>query len=314
MRTRFIVNLHSGKNRGRTGLPDTIRGFIRRHALDGDVAITAHRGHATELASEAVSLGYDLVVAVGGDGTMNEVAQALVGTRTILGVVPCGSGNGLALHLGLPRSISDALWLIGSGSARAAAIDTGLADDHPFFNAAGVGFDAEISQRFNGLRRRGLPAYLRVGWNALRDRAAERCTVIAESRREPIDALLITVANSDQYGNNARIAPGALVDDGVLNLVAVRRTGILELASLLPRLFLGTIDRSPHVRHLRSSWFVIERGGPGVLHTDGETHPTGQTVTFCVKPRSLRVLVPADSPLPPAPAEPACPNFALQYP
>lgn len=311
MKTRFVVNPCSGRNRRRPWLADAIRDFARRGKLEAEVVVTEGPRHATELARTAAQSGHDVVVAVGGDGTMNEVAQGLVGSRTALALVPCGSGNGLALHLGLPRSLSGALHLV-AGGGRLAAIDTGSVNGKPFFNAMGLGFDAEVSRRFNSLVRRGLPAYVRTAASALRARRGERCTITGGGTSCVDDILLVAVANSDQYGNNARIAPGARVDDGMLDLVAVRPVSLFSLATLVPRLFLGTLPRSPHVFRMRASSFVIERGGPGIVHTDGETHETGARVEVAVHPRSLRVLVPLTCRVAAAEATASWPDPVLQ--
>jgi diacylglycerol kinase (ATP) len=314
MKTRFIFNPHSGHNRRRPGLAAAIRDFIAARSLDADVAVTDGPGHATALAREAVLAGFSRVAAVGGDGTMNEVAQALVGTPSALALVPCGSGNGLALHLGLPTSPLGALQLVAGGAARIAALDTGVVNGFPFFNAMGLGLDADVSRRFNHLSRRGLAAYARTAWKALRAMRSERCTISIEGHRETLDVLLIAIANSDQYGNNARIAPRARVDDGMLDLIAVRPVGLCGAASLAARLFSGTFDRSPHVRRLRAAAFTIERTTPGLIHTDGETHTTGGTIEIAVRPRSLRVVVPAATHAVTFTDEAAPAGFALQIP
>ncbi|WP_414662521.1 diacylglycerol/lipid kinase family protein [Horticoccus sp. 23ND18S-11] len=314
MKTCFIFNPNSGRNRQRPRLAGVIREFIASRSLDAHLATTEGPGHATELARAAVRSGHDLVVAVGGDGTMNEVAQGLIHTPVALALVPCGSGNGLALHLGLPRSPLGALQLATGTDRRIVAVDTGTANGLPFVNAMGLGFDADVSQRFNGLTRRGLPAYIRVACAALRNLRSEHCIVSAGTRRETLEVLLIAVANSDQYGNNARIAPGARIDDGRLDLVAVHSVGLWRAGTLVPRLFLGTIDRSPHVTRLTGPRFVIDRVAPGLIHTDGETHPTGARIEVNVQPGSLNVLVPAASGVV-APARKATPaRFALLFP
>ncbi|MES2693762.1 MAG: diacylglycerol kinase family protein [Verrucomicrobiota bacterium] len=292
MKTLFVYNPRSGRNLRRVWLPGAIRDFIATHKLEARFATTEGPGHATELAREAVETGHDVVVAVGGDGTMNEVAQGLVGTRTALALVPCGSGNGLALHLGLPRAPLAALQLASGAGGRIVALDTGMANGRPFFNAMGLGLDADVSRRFNLLTKRGLPAYARVAFSAIRQMRTERCTIRGAGRSETLDVLLIAVANSDQYGNNALIAPGARVDDGQLDLVAVRGVGLFGAATLVPRLFLGSFDRSPHVTRLTGPRFTIERAAPGLIHTDGETHATGARIEVEVRPGSLRVLVP----------------------
>jgi YegS/Rv2252/BmrU family lipid kinase len=313
MKIRFILNPTSGKNRRRPWLAPAIREFIAQRSLDADLAVTEGPGHATALARGAVQAGHGVVAAVGGDGTMNEVAQALIGTPAALALVPCGSGNGLALHLGLPRSPLGALELAAGPGGRIVTLDTGSANGRPFFNAMGFGLDADVSHRFNRLTRRGLPAYVRTACAALRELRTQRCHVEGGGRRGDFDALLVAVANSDQYGNNARIAPGARVDDGALDLVVVKPVGAVGAALLVARLFLGTLDASPNVVRLRGPRFAVRRAAPGLIHTDGETHDTAAQVNVAVQPRSLRVLIPAGSRAVAAEQPPAA-RLALQLP
>jgi diacylglycerol kinase (ATP) len=296
MKTRFIFNPNSGRNRRRPGFGATLARSIVAPHLDADFHVTTGPGHATELARDAVRRGCAMVVAIGGDGTMNEVAQGLLHTPVALALVPCGSGNGLALHLGLPRTISGAIALATQGGGQTAAIDTGTANGRPFFNAMGLGLDADVSHRFNRLTRRGLPAYARTALAALRDVRTEHCTIVAGDRRHSLPVVLVAVANSDQYGNNARIAPGARVDDGALDLIAVKPVGLLGAALLAVRLFAGRMDRSRHVLHLRGERFIVHRPAAGLIHTDGETHSSAATVEIAVAPRSLRIVVPMSCP------------------
>jgi YegS/Rv2252/BmrU family lipid kinase len=296
MKIRFIFNPCSGKNRRRPWLVPVIREFIATHRLDAGVVLTEGPGHATPLAREALAAGCDWVVAVGGDGTMNEVAQALIGTPAALGLVPCGSGNGLALHLGIPTNPRAALRLLADPRAQVVAIDTGTANGHPFCNAMGVGFDAEISRRFNRLARRGFLAYARTGLAAWFRFLPQTVTISnGYGSAERLEALIVAVANSDQYGNYARIAPRARVDDGALDLIAIRPLNLLSTATLVARLFTGSVDCSTRVRRLRGRRFVIERPTPGLLHTDGETHEAAARVEVIVRPHSLRIVVPAHS-------------------
>lgn len=314
MKTRFIFNPNSGHNRRRPGLAAAIRAFVAARRLDADLMTTDGPAHATMLARDAVAAGFGRVVAVGGDGTMNEVAQALVGTSTALGLVPCGSGNGLALHLGVPTSPPMALELLAGEETRTAALDTGVANGFSFFNAMGLGLDADVSRRFNQLTSRGLPAYARTAWTALRELRRERCAITTSERREILDVLLIAVANSDQYGNNARIAPGAQVDDGALDLVVVKPVGVLAAATLAARLFLGNIDASRHVLRMRGAQFTIDRIAPGLVHTDGETHALPPRIEVAVRPRSLRLVVPVGSRVAVAQPRRVRGDLALQWP
>jgi len=298
MKICFIFNPCSGKNRRRPWLVPVIREFIATHGLAAEVIPTERPGHATQLAREALAAGCEQVVAVGGDGTMNEVAQALIGASAALGLVPCGSGNGLALHLGIPTNPRAALRLLADPRAQVVAIDTGTANGHPFCNAMGVGFDAEISRRFNRLARRGFLAYARTGLAAYVRFLPQTVTISnGYASAERLEAFIVAVANSDQYGNYARIAPRARVDDGALDLIAIRPLNLLSTATLVARLFMGSVDRSTRVRRLRGRRFVIERPVPGLLHTDGETHDAEARVEVIVRPHSLRIVVPAHSPV-----------------
>ncbi len=314
MKLRFVINPRSGKQRRNAGNLSRVKEFVAQRGLEADVVSTEGRGHATELAREAVAAGCSRVIAVGGDGTVNEVAQALIHTRAALGLVPCGSGNGLALHLGLPKAMADALELAIGAEARIAELDTGTVNGLPFVNAMGLGLDADVSFRFNRLVRRGLLAYARTALAAFVNRHPERCTISDGTRQETVDALLIAVANSDQYGNNARIAPQARVDDGLLDLVVVKPTGLPGALELGARLFLGTIDRSARVRRFKAARFVIERPSGGIIHTDGETHLAGTTIEVLVQPRSLKFVVPAGCAAVAPARESTGTGFALQLP
>jgi diacylglycerol kinase (ATP) len=181
-------------------------------------------------------------------------------------------------------------------------------------NAMGFGLDAEVGRRFNLLTRRGLPAYARTALSAFLGRTTERCLVSYGGHDEAVEALLIAVANSDQYGNHAKIAPHARVDDGVLDMVIVRPVGFAAACVLGARLFLGSIDQSRDVRRVRSARFLVERRQPGIIHTDGEIHTTSARLDIQARPRSLRFVVPEDcTALAPAEA-PEGLGFALQLP
>ena len=290
MKLRFILNARSGHIRRDPALAERLRAFIARRGLDAAVAFTEAPCHATSLAHAALGEGCDVVVAVGGDGTVNEVAQALVGTPAALGLVPLGSGNGLARDLGVPLRTTDALEVLLHGRPR--MIDVGCANDRPFFCAMGAGFDADLVDRFNRCQRRGLATYLRLGLLLWWRQRPERFVVHAGDTRLEFTALLVAVANAAKFGNNARIAPGARVDDGLLDLVVVPPATLRNALPLVWRLFTGTLDRHPRIRHLRGAHFTIERTQPGLFHTDGEIGPPVARIEISVRPSALRVLVP----------------------
>jgi len=286
LKTRFIVNPRSGRNRL---MSQRAMAFAAQH---GHTTVPTERaGHAADLARDALADGCGLIVAVGGDGTLNEVASALLGTTATLGLVPCGSGNGLARHLGIYGPPDHIFHTLQHGESR--LIDTGVADGRPFFTAAGLGFEAEISARFNRLEQRGFLRYLMTSAGLFREWQPLDCTVAQGATRERYRAFTLAVANSSQYGNNAHIAPGASIDDGLLDWCVVPPVTAWNAVPLLWRLFTGTLGRARGVTLRQAAHVVVERASPGLIHTDGETHPAGTRVEFSIRPRSLRVLVPA---------------------
>lgn len=254
------------------------------------MVLTGHPRHAAELAARAVADGCDRVVVAGGDGTMNEAAASLVGTGATLGLVPCGSGDGLGRHLGIHGPVERALQLLVHGVPR--VIDSGTADGHPFFTVAGLGFEAELAHRFNRAARRGFLSYLALGARTFGGWRPQLYTVHSDAGRREVRAFTLAVANAGQYGNQARIAPRARIDDGRLDLCAVPPVTLWNALPLAVRLFAGRVDRAPGVVSLTAARFVVETAAPGLLHTDGETHPVGTRVEFLVRPASLRILCP----------------------
>ncbi|MBI3403436.1 MAG: diacylglycerol kinase family lipid kinase [Acidobacteria bacterium] len=268
------------------------RSIVDTHGDLAEVFVTERAGHARELAKAAIARGARLVMAWGGDGTINEVASALAFGDVPLGIVPAGSGNGLARELGIDphpqRAIADAL------RAEPRPLDAGQIEDRLFVNLAGVGFDAYVAARFNapGNRRRGLLGYAAISLRAVaayestRYRISADAGAMTESR-----AVLVTIANSAQFGNGARIAPGARVDDGQLDLVVVEERSRLATLVQLPRLFDGNMARVPgcSIRQVRE--VVIEADLPMTFHVDGEPVSGGTRLRARVRPGALRVCV-----------------------
>jgi diacylglycerol kinase (ATP) len=293
LKARFIFNPHSGSNRRNPYLRDRAEEFIRQHHWHAQVVATERPRHATELARQAVMEGCTLVVAIGGDGTMNEVASALVDTPACFGLIPCGSGNGLGRHLGI-RPAGHAFQTLLDG--RPLAIDTGMVNADPFFCVAGTGFEALIASRFATLTSRGFSGYLRTSFQAWRSYRPERYTIHHGGGRDSVEAFTLAISNSSQYGNNAYIAPGASMSDGLLDLTAVPRVGLHNGIPLVWRLFNGSLDRVASVRRWQGDQFVIERERPGWIHTDGEPRAEVSRLEITVRPRSLRILVPPGAP------------------
>ncbi len=294
VKSTFIFNPRSGHNARNPYLLQRTRAFIAENALNSTIQLTERPKHATELARLALAEGSEAVIAIGGDGTLNEVATALVDCPQSLGLIPCGSGNGLGRHLGIPKPDKSAYDTLLSGRHR--SIDYGTANGHHFFNVAGMGFDAEISTRFNLLTRRGLMSYVSTtlkAWNSYRPASY---SIHSEIGSVTTDAFIIAVANSDQYGNNCYVAPGASVSDGVINLTVIKKVNWITAMPLAARLFFGSISHSPHVICLSGPEFQIERTDSGPIHTDGEVHQTDATVEVRVHHQGLNVIVPASLP------------------
>ncbi|HUG09938.1 MAG TPA: diacylglycerol kinase family protein [Opitutaceae bacterium] len=288
-RVCLILNPNSGANRNRPRLRESLEQWAVDAGLDAEICPTVRVGHAREIAHEA-SKQFDCVVAVGGDGTVNEVACGAMESGVPVGIIPCGSGNGLARHLRIPMNPRAAMRVLASGQIR--TIDTGTANGHRFVTAMGVGFDAEITRRFNEMPTRGLSSYVSIGTRLFFSYKPGHYTVSSGDRSVKLTPFLVSVANSDQLGNNARIAPRARVDDGVLDLVALEPPGIFSSLGMAVRLFTGSLDRARGVTRMAGTRFEIRREGDGVIHVDGETRTAGPVIEVEVHPGSLRVIVP----------------------
>jgi diacylglycerol kinase (ATP) len=291
--TAIIINPISGgvspaAGRARAELARTV---VDRHGDPAEVFVTEHAGHARELAKAAVRRRVRLVIAWGGDGTINEVASGLAFDEVPMGIVPAGSGNGLALELGVASSpeqaIADAL------AAEARPMDLGEVNDRLFANIAGIGFDAHVAARFNapGNRNRGLATYAAITFGSLWRYAASDYRITTDQGRLDVHAVLVTIANSAQFGNGARIAPGAKVDDGLLDLVVVRERSRLRTCLQLPRLFNGTIERISGCTMNRIRHATIESDQPMTFHVDGEPVTGGTSLRVRVHPGALRIAV-----------------------
>jgi YegS/Rv2252/BmrU family lipid kinase len=258
-----------------------------------EIFLTERGGHARALAAAALERGASTVVAWGGDGTVNEVATALAFRDAALGVVPTGSGNGLARELGIPREPSGALAVALGGASR--VIDCGEMDGRLFVNVAGIGFDAHVAHQFaaTGLARRGFLRYLEIGARELWRFDADTCTVTSGESVIRERALVVAVANARQYGNGALIAPFARVDDGRLDVVVVASRPVWKTMMHVPRLFTGRIARVPGVSTLSTSDVLIESTRPTAYHVDGEPFLGGTSLRARVHPGALRVKTPA---------------------
>src|SRR5262245_30456477 len=267
----------------------TARSVLAAHGLEVTVRPTAASGDAHRFAREALADGIDLVIAWGGDGTINEAASALMHTQAVLAIVPAGSGNGLARDLGIPFDTRAALAIAATG--RTLTIDAGRLDGVPFFNIAGIGIDAVIANRFaeRGMRRRGPLGYLSLSLTELlRYRSKTyRLTLDGDVFDRPV--MLLALANGRQYGNRVLIAPGARLDDGLLEVVVVEPMSLPVIASKLPSLFGGTLRESPGITMRAAREIQVETAGEIPFHVDGEPRMGNDRVRVRAIPAALRV-------------------------
>lgn len=275
----FIINPISGHGRKQ-------RIISRLEKAGYKVVCTEYAGHAEKLAREAAE---QVVVAVGGDGTVNEVARGLVGTGKTLGIIPCGSGDGLARHLGISHNFSKALKTVTSG--KTSPLDAGRINGRLFFSVCGVGFDAVVSERFAKCGKRGLSTYIREGLKTWRIYAPERYVIEMNGQTLEHEAMFITVGNSNQWGNGAKITPLADSSDGILDITVVDGFKAIELPWLAGRLMTGSAHKSMRVHTYRGRHLVITRQNEGPAHADGDWFEAGKTLDIEVIPHALNVLV-----------------------
>lgn len=241
-------------------------------------------------AQQALAAGADLIVAWGGDGTVNEVASVVAGTPARMGIIPAGSGNGLARELAMPRSPARSLRHILQ--SRVKRIDLGLLDGTPFVNVAGFGLDGHVARCFNALSSRGFIRYLQVVLRELPRYTPLRYVIEYNGTTETSTALIVGCANSRQYGNGARLAPDAVLDDGLLDLVVVRPSSVLGDLFRARRFFTGTLHRDPRVSFARVAHVRIECDHVMSAHVDGEpVHSIGRRSDVQVWPGALQICV-----------------------
>lgn len=288
----FIVNPISGTDKKRN-----IRRIIREN-LDGErfeykVKFTEYAGHAAELAKEASAAGCDIVAAVGGDGTVNEVARSLTHSQAALGIVPCGSGNGLARHLQIPLDTAGAIRILNADTVR--SLDYGIINGMPFFCTCGIGFDAFVSHKFAESGKRGPLSYIE---NTLREGLSyqpDNYIIEDENGTVRYKAFLIACANASQYGNNAYIAPHASMEDGLMDIIVMQPFSTLESAQVALQLFNNTLLDNKHVKTFRARKVRITRSTEGAVHCDGEPLITGNTIDVEMVPQSINIVVNPDA-------------------
>ena len=300
---RLIINPISG-NHSKAEIPKLIEQGLHKTAFDYEMVMTEYAGHAAELARQYAEEGIDIVVAVGGDGTVNEVARSLIHTKTALGIIPCGSGNGLARHLCLPMDAKKAIEIINQ--CKIEAFDYGVINDLPFFCTCGMGFDAFISLKFAEAGKRGPITYVE---NVLKEGLKykpETYEVVDDSGTHRHKAFLIACANASQYGNNAYIAPGATMKDGEMDVIIMEPFNALDAPQISMDLFMKTLGNNSKIKTFRAKEIHIHRKQPGAIHYDGDPVMTGADIHVKIEHLGLRIVTNPD-----IVEDQAQPNFLL---
>ncbi|MBP3773979.1 MAG: diacylglycerol kinase family lipid kinase [Bacteroidaceae bacterium] len=288
-RILFIINPISGGT-SKHLIETAIESTMDSSRFDWRIKYTSYSGHAAVMATMAVENGMDAVVAVGGDGTINEIARSLVNSRTALGIIPCGSGNGLARHLHIPLEYRKAVGLINEYQVK--AIDYGRINGLPFFCTCGMGFDAYISAKFDSSMKRGPLSYVENAVREILNYKPE--TYLLEDENGNVSehkAFLITCANASQYGNNAYIAPKASMDDGVLDVTIIEPFNFVEAPILAIQFLNGTLPNKGNVKMFQTRKLKIQRQGEGYLHRDGDPFWGAREITLEAIPQQLHVII-----------------------
>lgn len=286
---RFIANPLSGPNR-RRNLPALIRENLDHAQFEYELCYTEHAGHAIKLAKEGVESGCDIIVACGGDGSVNEISSQLVDTDVVLGVLPCGSGNGFATHLGIGRNVKKAIQFLNTGEVM--AIDSCTMNDRPFINLAGVGFDAMVARRLHRNRVRGMIGYMISSLRETVNFRMQPFKIQIDGITYQRNCLLVEVANAPVYGYGFSIVPQAKPNDGKLEILIVNAAPKWRYLAESWRFLNRSFHRSPLVECFSGTEVLVTPGQPTAVHLDGEGYKLNRSARFKIRPRSLKVLCP----------------------
>ena len=285
----FIVNPISGTH-SKEFILHQIEKRLDHSLYNYTIRKTEYAGHAIEIARQAAEEKKDIVVAIGGDGTINEIGRSLIHTDTAMGIIPCGSGNGLARHLHIPLEARGAIDVLNQGYIK--TIDYGTIDSRPFFCTCGVGFDAFVSLKFADSGKRGLLTYLENTLHESLTYRPETYEIENSSGTVRYKAFLIACANASQYGNNAYIAPQASLTDGMMDITILEPFTVLDVPALSFQLFNKTIDQNSRIKTLKEKKITIHRTKEGVFHFDGDPAMGGKDLEVEVISKGLKVIAP----------------------
>lgn len=284
----FIINPISGLGKQKN-TPDLIQKHLDSDQFTYEIALSEYAGHTPILAAEHKNT-FDIIVAVGGDGTVNEVATALVDTSTSMGVIPLGSGNGFARHLHISTQASKAIQQLNA--SQSVRLDTGLLNNKAFFNVSGVGFDGQVSKIFAEQLKRGYMTYARCVLEEFQTYAPKKFRYTWDNRMVEEDYFLIAFANTTQYGNNAMIAPHADPTDGLLDIVLIRPFPPMHLPTFTTMALFRSLHHSPYVKIIKTASFNLDNEEQAPIHIDGEFVSHDKLIEVRTKPGSLHVMAP----------------------
>lgn len=285
----LIINPISG-TRSKQGLGDVVKRHLKPHGIEVEVTFTSGRGDAFRMASEAVEKGFHSVISAGGDGTVNEIANALSFTDCVLGILPYGSGNGLARSVGIPQDIFAALKLIEMGHIL--ICDRGIVDDKPFYCTFGVGFDAAVSEKFASMKKRGRITYIRSAFREFLNYQSQAYTIEIDGKVITEKALLIAVCNAPQYGNNAYIGPKAKLTDGLLDVTVVHADNPFNTLLMSMDMLTGILDKNRGIGSFKVPKLTIIRNEEGPVHLDGEPMHLGHTLDIKCEKGAVKIFAP----------------------
>lgn len=290
-RVLFIVNPVSGVNQSRKSmLAEIAVARFNPELFDWEIKLSESAGHVQELSREAAVAGVDVIVAVGGDGTLNQVVKGMIGSDATLALVPAGSGNGLARHLGVPIDIEQSIKLIIEGKTM--MIDTVNLNGNLFVSIAGVGFDALVAKRFSQVTRRGFFSYFKIVTNEYSYYRPRKYRMEIDGKQVLRQALFVSFANTNQFGYNTIISPEAKIDDGLVDVCIVKKVPLFYAPRVVGLLLTRRIDSSGFVEIIRARNIKLSRNKNRVVNIDGEPVKLTKDLEISVNPLSLKIIVP----------------------
>jgi YegS/Rv2252/BmrU family lipid kinase len=285
----FIVNPISGVRKNHI-LEPYIHNSLDLGIFDPSIEYTKKAGDGFLIAQKATKQGINYVVAVGGDGTINEVANGLTGTNTILGIIPFGSGNGLAHHLKYPTNVVSAIQIINQQKIK--KIDTANINQKMFVSIAGVGFDARVAKKFAKSEKRGFFSYFKIVSKEYTSYREKKYKLTIDGKELETRALFISLANSNQFGYNTQISPSASIDDGLIDVCIVKKVPLIELPIVAHLLYWKQIDKSKYIEIIKAKEIHIEQSKNRTINLDGEPIKLGQKLHIKINPLSLNIIIP----------------------